>query len=481
MIELPPDLVRMLAIVLVLYTAALFGLAWWARGRIHDHEDYLVAGRSLSFPLATATLFATWFGAGTLLAAADEVRSEGLAAAALDPLGAGTCLLLAGLFFAAPLWRMKLLTLSDFFACRFGARAERLSAILIVPGYTGWIAAQFVALAAMLELYFGLDARLGILLVAAIGTGYTLLGGMWSVTLTDALQLGLLVVGLVTLAVGVLVELGGPLVGVLRIVDETPASMLQPIPVDALAPFLGWLGLFCAGALGNLPGQDLTQRIFSARSANVARAACLCAGIGYLVLGCAPIMLGLAANLLLPESQATSILPALASLFMNPWVAVIFVVTLMSAVLSTIDSALLAPASVIANNLVRRGGEGAASLSVDRWAVFGVAVCSTGVALLGENAYSLLEGAYEIGLVSLLIPLAFGLASPRGGEGAALAAMGVGTGLWGVHQLAGFEWFAEPWLAEAGIPLPVGLSCAAIAAGVYWGWAQLAGGVEESG
>jgi len=135
-----------IGVALVVNVILLFGLAFWVRGRIATSEDYLVAGRRLGVPLAATTLFATWFGAGTLLVATDEVRAEGLRAAALDPIGAGLCLLLAGAFFAAPLWRMKLLTLVDFYRVRFGPRAETLGALLMVPGYFGWIAAQFVAL-----------------------------------------------------------------------------------------------------------------------------------------------------------------------------------------------------------------------------------------------------------------------------------------------------------------------------------------------
>ena len=142
----------LMGVVLGVNVVVLFAVGFWARGRTETSEDYLVAGRRLGIPLATATLFATWFGAGTLLVATQEVRVEGLRAAALDPLGAGVCLIVAGAFFAAPLWRMKLLTIVDFYRVRFGPRAEKLAAVLMVPGYFGWIAAQFVALASVLQL-----------------------------------------------------------------------------------------------------------------------------------------------------------------------------------------------------------------------------------------------------------------------------------------------------------------------------------------
>src|SRR5690606_11206231 len=178
-----------LAVALVAFVVLMFGIGFRARARIRTLEDYLVAGRRLSWPLASATLFATWFGAGTLLTATDEARAEGLRAAALEPIGPGLCLVLAGLFFAARLWRMKLLTLPDFYRRRFGVRAEVVASLIMVPGYCGWIAAQFVALAGILEVFWQVPMHHGIWLVAAVGTGYTLLGGMCSVTLTDVAQL----------------------------------------------------------------------------------------------------------------------------------------------------------------------------------------------------------------------------------------------------------------------------------------------------
>jgi Na+/proline symporter len=136
-----------LAALLGVYVVVMFALAYWASRRIHSAEDYLVAGRRLPLSLAWATLFATWFGAGTLLTATDEVRAEGLRAAALEPIGAGLCLIVAGVFFARRLWEQKILTLPDFYGRRFGTPAEVIASLIMVPGYFGWIAAQFVALA----------------------------------------------------------------------------------------------------------------------------------------------------------------------------------------------------------------------------------------------------------------------------------------------------------------------------------------------
>lgn len=479
-VDVAPNLAWLLGTTIVVYVLFMYGLGFWAQRQIHDTEDFLLAGRKLPLSLAWATLLATWFGAGSMLTAADEVRAAGLSAAALDPLGAGSCLLIAGLFFAAPLWRMGLFTLSDYYGRKFGPAAEVTSALIMVPSYFGWIAAQFIALANMLHLFFGLPVFYGILIVAAVGMGYTLLGGMWSVTLTDAVQICLVLVGLVILGVTIMLELGAGSfgAGIARLQAETPPERLTLIPRDSTAELVAWLGVFLVGALGNVPGQDLTQRIFSARSASVARWACLLAGAAYLLFGMIPVMMGLSASLLFPADQQRSILPALAHAFLSPAVAVVFIVVLMSAVLSTIDSAILSPASVLAQNLFPRvTGRRFSSLTLNRVSVLLVTLASVTLALLSEGknpvlggAYELLEGAYSVTLTGLFVPLAMGLLRrPRRGL-SGLAAMIAGAGVWLVHYLAGWDVFLQgsnlvaPWqfpseLAATLLSLIVYLAC----------------------
>ncbi|HEX9726290.1 MAG TPA: sodium:solute symporter family protein [Vicinamibacteria bacterium] len=460
--EMTEQLTWMLGTTIVVYVAAMYALSLAVRSRIHDTEDFIVAGRRLPLSLAWATLLATWFGAGTILAVSEEVTRDGFRPAALDPLGAGFCLILAGLFFAKPLWEMGLLTLSDFFRRRFGPTAEILSACIMVPTYFGWVAAQLVALAGMLELFFGIDLPVGILLVAVVATGYTLLGGMWSVTLTDAVQIALVLVGLVVLAIAALGELGNgsAALGLLRLREETPPEMLELIPTDSLRSFLDWMALFCVGALGNIPGQDLMQRIFASKSAVVAKRASILAGVAYLTFGLIPIMLGFAARLLVPQEITRSILPALASLFLSPVLLVTFTVALISAVLSTIDSALLSPASVLSQNIFERFNtrQRIASLTLNRIAVLIVAAGSVGFAFLGESAYALLEDAYELPLVALFVPLTLGLKTRSVRERAAIASMLVGSGLWVIHYVAGWEHFFAPLTASWGVYLPVSLT-----------------------
>lgn len=469
------SLQTLLAIAVVLYTVLMLGISWWSRGKVTSTEDFLVAGRRLPLMLAFPTLLATWFGAGVLLTATDEVRAGGLRMAALEPIGAGMCLILAGWWLAGPLYDMKLLTLSDFFRRRYGARAERWSAILMVPGYFGWIAAQYIALASMFEILFGMPLMVALVVVAVVGTAYTLIGGLWSVTLTDAAQIALVMVGVGVMAFNIFSELGqGSVVdGVSELWAAMPEDKKVVLPRDNAEELVGWLGVMTIGALGNLPSQDLAQRIFASRNALTAKWACHLAGIAYLTIGAVPIVIGLAADVLIPGAPGQSTLMTLTHYFLSPPMAVLFTLVVMSAVLATIDSSILSPASVLAQNLLWPtwqpwfDARGISLLELNRICVVIIGLASLGTALLGESAYSLLESGYASGLVSLLVPLLIGLYSVRGGERAALISMVLGTSVWLVHLATGAEQFMGSLWPAGWISLPVALSCAGVGAVAY--------------
>ena len=470
--DVPSGLKATLAVAMIAYVVAMYLIGYWSSRRIETPEDYLVAGRRLPLSLAWMTLLATWFGAGTILTAADEVRREGLRASALDPLGAGCCLLLAGLVAAGPLWRMKLLTVPDFFRVKFGPRAELLASLVLVPSYFGWIAAQFTALAHVLDLFFGIPVAWGLLLVAVVGTGYTLMGGMWSVTWTDAIQVSLVLSGLVVLAVVVFAQLGSgdPLQGAARLASETPRDQWTVIPLDSWKETMAWLGVFAVGALGNLPGQDLMQRVFAAKSERVARRACLLAGSLYLVFGAVPLVLALAGGVLFPERTEEHVLPVLAAAFLHPAVAIVFLVAVLSAILSTIDSAILSPASVLAQNVAPRWSS-MDRLRASRYSVLLVAGASYVVACLGESAYALLEESYALTLTGLVVPLLIGLYSRRCSERAAIAAITTGGLLWAIHFALDWEVFLQgaPVFYELGLPASLTATMVALLAYVIAG------------
>ncbi|MGB7326297.1 MAG: sodium:solute symporter family protein [Rubripirellula sp.] len=464
---LPSGMESIFAGALIVYLIALYGIGFLAQRRVKNVEDFVLAGRRLPTSLATITIIATWFGAESLMTTADEVGNEGLRKAMLDPIGISACLLLAGLFVAGPMWRMGILTIPDFFNRRYGKTAEILSSLIIVPSYFGWVAAQFVALAQLLDVFFGIPKEWGITAVATLGTGYTLLGGMWTITWTDAIQMTFILIGLILLGHAILVDLGdGSLSSGLSVMQtDIPAQRWRIAdPPTFWRDTLTAISALAIGALGNLPMQDLMQRIFSAKSDTVASRACLWAAAGYLIMGILPIGAGMAAHLLLPQhgGDFDGVVLLVASKLLNPILLLVFFLAIVSAVLSTIVSAVMAPAAVMAHNLAepvwRRSRKTAPTqqglLWLQRIAIVIVTIASAWLAYKGEGAYELVQGSYSMPLVSLFVPFIIGIHFKRVPPLAAILAMVFGITPWCMHMLVGWEIFLEPWLEAAGLPVP---------------------------
>ena len=123
----------------ILYLAISVGIGLYAATRVHNTKDFAVAGRSLPLPVVTATVFATWFGAETVLGVSATFVKDGLGGVVADPFGASLCLILAGLFFAPKLYRMGLLTIGDFYRARYNRAIELTAAVCIVISYLGWV------------------------------------------------------------------------------------------------------------------------------------------------------------------------------------------------------------------------------------------------------------------------------------------------------------------------------------------------------
>ncbi len=429
-----------LGIAIGVYLVVLFAIGLWARGRIHDASDYIVAGRRLPFFFSTGTLLATWFGAGIVLATTDEVRESGLQNIALEPIGPGLCLVFVALFFARPMWNARLLTHNDLYARRYGKRVEILSSLYAI-NFVPWISAQLLGMAGILRVYFELPLEAGIVLVAFVALGYTLLGGMWSVTITDAFQLVLILLGLVWLLVVTLAELGGgsASAGWSEMLRATPPEDLEAFSVKSTAEMFEWLSLFLAGTIGIIPSQDLMQRVFAARSARVAVWSSLTAGLLYLAFGAIPVVVGLASRGLLDVEIDSDIVAELGRSLMGPVAGTIFVLAILSAVLSTIDSALLAPASVFAQNFLRHVAGGRVSvLALTRLAAIGIAAASSLLALSGNDAFAFLEESYSMGLAPFVV-LVFAVYQKTTRELPALLALSFGLLAWLAEILASWR------------------------------------------
>jgi SSS family transporter len=423
--------VLLFSILLYLLLTLLVG--FWAARRVKNSGDFMLAGRSLPMVLSTAALFATWFGSETIFGASSEFLKGGLFAVIEDPFGAALCLLLFGMFFARRLYSMNLLTLGDFFRNRFGPKAELLASLLMVPSYFGYTAGQLVALGLILNVITGLPVWQGIIVSSLVVTLYTAVGGMWAISVTDFVQSIVIVVGLLILA-GVLATKAG---GVMAVMRQVPQDTFRFLPAWNVSEVLTYLAAWSVLGLGSIPSQDVFQRAMSSGSPRIAVQSCYYGAALYLTIAMLPLFISLCIQQLYPEhinGDTQLVLPSMVMMHTSLPVQVLFFGALMSAILSTTSSSILAPAAVFSENIVKPLSATPIPdrrfLFITRLSVLVFAACATVLACIKTNIYELVGNSSVFSLVSLFVPLVLGLYWRRCSKAGAMASMIAGLTTW---------------------------------------------------
>jgi SSS family solute:Na+ symporter len=410
----------------------------WASRRVSGSRDFMLAGRSLPIVLSTSALFATWFGSETVFGASSEFLQGGLLAVIEDPFGAALCLFLFGALFARKLYAMNLLTLGDFFRARFGKRTELVASVFMVPSYFGYAAGQLVALGLILNIITGLPLWQGVVISASVVTLYTCVGGMWAISITDFVQSIVIVAGLVVLAVVVNEKAGG----VLHVIENAPPDTFRFYPDVTPSGVATYLAAWSVLGLGSIPSQDVFQRVMSSGSARVAVRSCYYSSVLYLTIAMLPLFISLCARQLYPEGNSSDtqlVLPAMVLAHTTLPVQVLFFGALLSAVLSTTSSALLAPSAIVSENIVKPIMKGKMSdrglVWSTRVAIIVIGAASAAMACMNSNIYELVAESSIMSLVSLFIPMAAGMYWRKATPIGAFLSMLTGMGAW-----AWFEW-----------------------------------------
>jgi SSS family transporter len=416
--------------------------AWVAR-RVTTETDYMLAGRSLGVGLAATSVFATWFGAEVVIGAASRVYSNGISGAHAEPFAYAAGILIMGLVFAHKLWRHGIQTFADFFRQRYSARVERLAAVLLIPGSVLWAAAQIRGFGQIVGSASGLDLETALTLAAIAVIVYTVLGGLLADVYTDFIQSIVVVAGLVGLCWIAVAEVGGISAGFARI--DPSRFQLFPEGQSLLALAEKWAIPIC----GSIVAVELISRLLACRTANIARTSATIGGAGYLLIALIPVTLGLIGPLLVPNiADPEQLVPEIAKAHLPPILYVLFVGALISAILSTVDSALLAAGTMLSHNLLLRLRPDAAErtkVRVARASVAALGLCAYFLAMRATHISDLVETASAFASAGLFVTLVFGLFTRMGGEVSAIAAMVGGAVVWLVGSSV-FE-LEAPYLA----------------------------------
>lgn len=423
------------------YVVLQLGIAFVVARRVRSEQDYLVAGRSLGLGMAIFSVYATWFGAETCVGASAKAFEGGFAETKADPFGYTLCLLLMGLVFAVPLYRRGITTLADLVRQRYGPNVEKLAALILVPSSILWAAAQIRAFGIVLGLSSDVALDTMIVVAGAVVIVYASVGGMWADAYADLIQGIVLIIGLGILAVSVFAG-DGPGLGAV--------TGDQLALIDTGQPWLETLEGWAVPIFGSVVAQELIARVISSRSAAIARRAVLSAAGMYFVIGMIPPVIGLVAVHVLPAgTDGEHALALMAQRYLPDAVYVIFAGALVAAILSTVDSALLAAGALTAHNVIvplRPAMSERGKLLVNRLAVVGFGVVACGLALSAEGVYELVETASSLGTSGILWLVIFALWTERfGGPVAAATALVAGVATYVTSNLVELPY---PFLAS---------------------------------
>jgi len=445
----------MLLTFVILYLVLSIAIGLMASTRVHNTRDYVVAGRTLPLYIVTTMVFATWFGSETVLGTSSTFIKEGLRGIVADPFGASLCLIFVGLFFAARLYRMDLLTIGDYYRVRYDATAELLTTVCIAVSYLGWLSAQIVVIGLVLNVVTqgAVSMSAGTVIGAAVVLVYTLRGGMYSVAWTDMVQMAVIVAGLLYIFVLVAGLAGG--VGPV-VAHAHAAGKLEFWPQPEAREVLAFTGAAVTLMLGSIPQQDVFQRVTAARNERVAVAGAVLGGTAYFLFAFIPIFIAYAATLVDPamvarliEKDHQQIMPTLILTHTPLLAQVLFFGALLSAVMSTASATLLAPSVIVTENIVKRFLRGGVTdrrlLMTMRVVVAAFAVGVTVFALNSDSTiYEMVVGAYKVTLVAAFVPLAAGIYWPRATAQGALASIVAGLVTWIALEIAAPEGLVPP-------------------------------------
>jgi len=422
----------MLAASIVGYLLLNLGIGWWASRRVTTTQDFVLAGRNLPLILAASATFATWFGSETIMGAPTEFIEHGVLGVIEDPLGAALCLLLVGLFFARRLYQMNIITFCDYFRIRFGRRAELLSAVLIIPSYFSWIAAQLLAMGIVLKIVLGWSLTECILLSSFVVVLYTIWGGMWSISITDFLQTLLIIIGLSIVAFILYQKTGG----LTAITEKLPEGFFRFYPEFTFKASVDYFAAWITVGLGSIPQQDVFQRVMSAKSAETSVRATLISSVMYLSVAFIPLFIALCGHLLYPELEQENsqmIIPNMVLMHMPPVLQILFFGALVSAILSTTSSAIMAPAAVLGENIIKFFNPDLNDkqlLRIIRISIVGITGICIFMATTRESIFELVAESSAFSLVSLFVPLAAGIYWRRANTLGCLISMVAGLVIW---------------------------------------------------
>lgn len=399
---------------------------------ISSTKDFVLAGRNLPLVLCSSTMFSTWFGAETIVGAPAEFLEQGFLGVIEDPFGTSLCFLLIGVFFAKQIYKLNITTIVDLFRIKFGIIVEKISAVFMILSYIGWIAAQLLAMAIIIRIVFDLPILYGVTISSIIVCIYTISGGMWSISINDFIQTMVIIIGLVAICL----YLYFTSFSYQKVINNTPENFFRLYPGEDFSAWIKYIVAWMTIGLGSIPQQDVFQRVMAAKSERVAVMSSYISGVLYLLIGLLPLFIALSFASIDDSLSHLSYDQVLLQAIMhntNVVIKILFFGALLSAIMSSASGAILAPATILGENIIRPIKPEMSDkklLFIMRISVLFIVVISSLYAIYTPNVYLLVAESSIVSLVSLFIPLVAAIYWVKANTAGALASIILGPAVW---------------------------------------------------
>ena len=379
-------------VIVVIYLLAMLFIGWYSSTRITSNTDFMVAGRRLGPLLMAGTLAATEIGGGSSLGVVQQgMENHGISSAwYIITMGFAFVILT----FLAPKFRAATVkTVPEYFRRRYGKSAGLITAIIMVLPLIGLTAGQFIASSVILSTMLGISYQTAVIIVAAVVTIYSVMGGLWSVTMTDFIQVFLIVIGMI-IAVPFAINMAGDWSNVVANVPAETFDMFKGYsPMAVVSLTVMYVATFTVG-------QEAVSRYYAARDGKAAVQGSILAAIVNFIYAFIPAVLGIITLALINMGRfsadqfadvgARYALPVLAIEAMPAVICGLLFAGIISATMSSADSDLLGAGSIFANDIYRAVLKPNASseevMKVTRWVMIIVGVASMFIALFTTSS-----------------------------------------------------------------------------------------------
>jgi solute:Na+ symporter, SSS family len=404
------------------------GLYTYTQVRGSSHR-FAVCGKAMPFFIIGTALLAQAVDGNATLGNVALTYSSSIWTGLMIPVGLAASLLFVGRFLAAPLNRMNLLTLPEYFFRRYGRNTELLVSILTICCFTVLIAGNLSAVAWIVSVATGWSYTSSLCVSTAVIVAYTMAGGLYSAIWTDLFQIHVALIGFIASAIFVVAYYGWD-----NLLAGVPATILSldgmtKMSSGALPNWAGTIAL----AFGNAMALDFMERVFAAKSPDTARNGCYYAATLTMVIGLFASILGIAGIALVKNTgDPRMVLPLLASGHIPFWMGAMVFLGVLGASMSTANGAMLVISLVLTQNIVVRWRKqplgDSAALLITRAMAIPTAALAALLAYLRPEPGILLVIAFDIVFAGCVAPLVLGVHWRKANAPAAVSAILAGTG-----------------------------------------------------